>query len=109
MTKRIIIMAALLLPVAAMAIGEKNRIQVANVFSVGYDDNVYSSKDGKKSSYTISEGLSLRVNFSAPQTKLSINYDPSYIYYSNRSPDHDFNHSLNASLRHDFSPKFPCS
>lgn len=88
----------------------RNPVDISNVLRVEHDDNVFSTGEGsdrgKLDSLKVIEQLELLFDTEQGPTYFGVVYAPSFVYYEDRpSDDTDFNHMLDASLIHKFSPK----
>ena len=78
--------------------------ELRNRLRVEYDDNIREEETDKDSSFKIIEELDLGITLKSDNTFLTLNYIPSFIYWEDRAEDEtDFQHQLDASLRHAFS------
>jgi hypothetical protein len=78
-----------------------------------YDDNIYTTTDGEKAAYGVSEQSSWKfyiepkidLHYLTATTYLGLGYQFSWIYYEDRpEDDSDIAHDVLADVRHRFSP-----
>lgn len=90
--------------------GESRPVQVNNRLRVEYDDNIYQTESDKTDSFKFIEEVEFLVNFTLPQTFVSLRYRPSFVYWDKREPDHtDWQHEGDFVLNHTFSPRLALS
>jgi hypothetical protein len=90
--------------------GESRPVQLNNRMRFEYDDNIYQTKTDKTDSFKFIEEVELLVNFTLPQTFVSLRYRPSFVWWDKREPDQtDLQHEGDFVLNHTFSPRLALS
>lgn len=96
---------AMALPMVASA-GENSRnFHAVNRLRVEYDDNIYQTGTDEEESWKFIEQIDLIYNLNLDQTFLSLRYQPSFIYWTDRDDDTDLHHAFDGVLNHAFSPR----
>jgi hypothetical protein len=96
--------------IALAADGSSHNFEVNNRFRIGYDDNIYESKDDATDSFKLIEEVELLVNFNLEQSYVGLRYRPTYQYVADREPDDsDFHHDFNIVVTHEFTPRLSLS
>ena len=86
--------------------GENRRnFHAVNRFRIEYDDNIAQTETNEDDSVKLIEQIDLIYNLNLDQTFLSLRYEPSFVYWSDRDDDTDFHHAFDGSLSHAFNPR----
>lgn len=81
-------------------------LKISNAVIFEYDDNMYEEQTNPQDTFKIIDSLTLASVLDWERTYLTIRYNPSFIWWSEREPDDtDLHHSLDFNLDHEFSPR----
>lgn len=81
-------------------------LKISNTLMFEYDDNIYELGEDEMDSYKVLDTLSLGAALDLEQTKLTLRYSPTFIWWDDREPDDtDLHHSADFTLGHEFSPR----
>lgn len=105
-----VVLLAIGLPYGAWAGPQAKNWQVVNRLRLEYDDNVNETETDEQDSFKIIEQVNLSYNFNLEQTFLSLRYEPSFTWWSDREDDStDLHHSFDGVLNHSFSRRVSIS
>jgi hypothetical protein len=97
-------------PLAGFGGGQAKNWNAVNRLRVEYDDNVNESETNEQDSFKILEQVDLSYNFNLDQTFLSLRYQPTFIWWSDRpGDDADLNHAFDGVFNHSFSRRVSLS
>ena len=101
---------ALTLPVVASAAESARNFHVVNRFRAEYDDNYTQTENNEQDSFKFIEQVDLMYNLNLDQTFLSLRYEPSFVYWTDRDDDdNDLHHAFDGILNHAFTPRLSLS